>query len=275
MAGLDVVTLSSPDCLSGLRAQGLTRRDRRRAAAREARAREELARAPPPPPPTPNSTPRNRPRRELAGRRSCAGCNQAPCARSAAGCFRGVGQANGKYVVRGLDHERYPTAELAARRRDMLLAAGACRSFDEPLNFERSDAKQLKFERDFAAKERKESRKRARSHDDDAPPAPSPRSSVPAASPRPRRGEHIEAPTSLGQEIDLLHPMRMAGRVGKRMVHQGVGAVGRQVSAESRQQEHDRLAIKRGACADRARSAPPRFCRQGSSPQRPAARSRR
>lgn len=72
------------------------------------------------------------------------------------------------------------------------------------------------------------------------------------------RGEHIEAPTSLGQEIDLLHPMRMAGRVGKRMVHQGVGAVGRQVSAESRQQEHDRLAIKRGACADRARSAPPR-----------------
>ena len=44
----------------------------------------------------------------------------------------------------------------------MLLAAGACRSFDEPLNFERSDAKQLKFERDFAAKERKESRKRAR-----------------------------------------------------------------------------------------------------------------
>ena len=194
MAGLDVVTLSSPDCLSGLRAQGLTRRDRRRAAAREARAREELARAPPPPPPTPNSTPRNRPRRELAGRRSCAGCNQAPCARSAAGCFRGVGQANGKYVVRGLDHERYPTAELAARRRDMLLAAGACRSFDEPLNFERSDAKQLKFERDFAAKERKESRKRARSHDDDAPPSVSPRASVPAASPRPRRGEHIEAP---------------------------------------------------------------------------------
>ena len=129
----------------------------------------------------------------MAGWRSCAGCNQAPCARSAAGCFRGVGQANGKYVVRGLDHERYPTAELAARRRDMLLAAGACR-FDEPLNFERSDAKQLKFERDFAAKERKESRKRARSHDDDAPPSVSPR----ARCRRRRRGraarEHIEAP---------------------------------------------------------------------------------
>ena len=45
MAGLDVVTLSSPDCLSGLRAQGLTRRDRRRVAAREARAGRSRARA--------------------------------------------------------------------------------------------------------------------------------------------------------------------------------------------------------------------------------------
>ena len=187
MAGLDVVTLSSPDCLSGLRAQGLTRRDRRRAArARRARERRSLRARAAAAAHTEFDAAEPAAARELAGRRSCAGCNQAPCARSAAGCFRGVGQANGKYVVRGLDHERYPTAELAARRRDMLLAAGACRSFDEPLNFERSDAKQLKFERDFAAKERKESRKRARSHDDDAPPSVSPRASVPAASPRPR-----------------------------------------------------------------------------------------
>jgi len=204
MAGLDVVTLSSPDALLNLRAQGLTRRDRRRQAAREQRTALAL-----PPPPALATSPRARPRRELAGRRSCAGCNAAPCTRNAAGCFKGVGQANGKYVVRGLDHERYATAELAARRRDMLLSAGECRSFDEPPNFERHDPEQLKFERDHATRERAASRKRARGDDqgDQArrPKAPSVRS-VPSPraadddaprgplSPRPRRGEHVTPP---------------------------------------------------------------------------------
>lgn len=87
----------------------------------------------------PPAPPTTRPRRSLAGKRSCRGCHHAPCARTHPACFVGVEATNGKYVASG-DWTRYATPLEAARRYEML-HPGA--------NFEVGDPDQKAFEASF------------------------------------------------------------------------------------------------------------------------------